>query len=174
MRAFALTVTITAGLGLAGCSNDPRLMNVSSGQSGPDEFAILPTKPLTMPPDLALLPTPTPGGANITDPTPFGDAVGALGGNPTRLANNGVGAADGGLVSYASRYGVQPGIRAELAQSDAEWRARHSRKLLERLAQTSVYLRAYRPMTLDSDAELLRWRRAGARTPSAPPAREEE
>lgn len=169
MRAFALTLTIMAGLGLAGCSTDSRLMNLKSGQDGPDEFAILPTKPLSMPPDLALLPTPTPGGANITDPTPLGDAVGALGGNPTRLANNGVGAADGGLVSYASRYGVQPGIRGELAQADAEWRAQHSRRLLERLAQTSVYMRAYRPMTLDSNAELLRWRRAGAQTPSAPP-----
>lgn len=169
MRAFALTLTIMAGLGLAGCSNDSRLMNLKSGQDGPDEFAILPTKPLSMPPDLALLPTPTPGGANITDPTPLGDAVGALGGNPTRLANNGVGAADGGLVSYASRYGVQPGIRGELAQADAEWRSKHSRRLLERLAQTSVYMRAYRPMTLGSNAELLRWRRAGAQTPSAPP-----
>lgn len=173
MRAFALTLTITAGLGLAGCSNDPRLMNLKSGQDGPDEFAILPTKPLEMPADLAVLPSPTPGGANITDPTPFGDAVGALGGNPTRLANNGVGAADGGLVSYASRNGVQPGIRTELAQADAEWRSKHSRRLLERLAQTSVYLLAYRPMILDADAELLRWRRAGAQTPSAPPAPEE-
>lgn len=169
MRAFALTLTIAAGLGLAGCSNDPRLMNLDSGQDGPDEFAILPTKPLTMPTDLAVLPAPTPGGSNITDPTPMGDAVGALGGNPQRLADNGVGAADGGLVSYASRLGVEPGIRQELAQADVAWRSANSRRLLETLAKTSVYMRAYRPMTLDPDAELLRWRRAGARTPSAPP-----
>ena len=173
MRAIALTLTIAAGVGLAGCSNDGTLMNLKSGQDGPDEFAILPTKPLSMPTDLAVLPTPTPGGANITDPTPLGDAVGALGGNPARLANNGVGASDGGLVTYASRYGVQPGIRQDLAVADQEWRAANSRRLLERLAQTSVYLRAYLPMTLDPDAELLRWRRAGAKTPSAPPAAEE-
>ncbi|TRW99674.1 DUF3035 domain-containing protein [Paracoccus sp. M683] len=173
MRAIALTLTIAAGLGLAGCSNDGRLMNLKSGQDGPDEFAILPTKPLSMPPDLAMLPAPTPGGTSITDPTPFGDAVGALGGNPQRLANQGIGAADGGLVSYASRNGVQPGIRQELAVADQAWREANSRRLLETLAQTSVYMRAYRPMMLDPDAELLRWRRAGARTPSAPPAAEE-
>lgn len=172
MRAFVLTMTIAAGVTLAGCSNDPRLMNIGSGQDGPDEFAILPTKPLSMPPDLNILPAPTLGGGNITNPTPFGDAVGALGGNPQRLANNGIGAADGGLVSYSSRYGVQPGIRAELAAADVQWRAANSRRLLETLAQTSVYMRAYRPMMLDPNAELLRWRRAGAQTPSAPPAPE--
>ncbi|HHX88462.1 MAG TPA: DUF3035 domain-containing protein, partial [Paracoccus sp.] len=30
--------------------------------------------------------------------------------------------------------------------------------------------RAYRDQALDREAELERWRRAGARTPSAPPA----
>lgn len=169
MRAIALTFTVTAMLTLAGCSRDPQLMNIDAGQDGPDEFAILPTKPLTMPPDLALLPTPTPGGSNITDPTPMADAVGALGGNPARLANTGIASNDGGLVNYASRYGVQADIRSELAQADVEWRSRNSRRLLETLTQTSVYMRAYRPMMLDPDAELQRWRRAGARTPTAPP-----
>lgn len=164
---------MAAGLAVAGCSNDPRLMNIRSGQDGPDEFAIIPTKPLSLPPDLNILPAPTPGGANITDPTPYGDAVAALGGNPQRVVDRGVGAADDGLVGYASRYGVQQDIRAELAQADVEWRAANSRRLLETLARTSVYMRAYRPMMLDANAELLRWRRAGARTPSAPPVYEE-
>ncbi|AUH33472.1 DUF3035 domain-containing protein [Paracoccus tegillarcae] len=173
MRAFALTTMIAVGLAVAGCSNNPQLMNIQSGQDGPDEFAILPTKPLSMPADLNVLPAPSPGGANITDPTPFGDAVGALGGNPQRLADNGIAAADGGLVNYSSRYGVQPGIRSELAVADRAWRSANSRRLLETLAQTSVYMRAYRPMMLDPTAELLRWRRAGAQTPSAPPRIEE-
>ena len=42
-------------LGVAACSTDPHLMNTSSGRSSPDEFSILPTKPLTMPTDLAAL-----------------------------------------------------------------------------------------------------------------------
>ncbi len=39
------------------------------GFHGPDEFAILPTKPLEMPADVAALPPPTPGAANRADPS---------------------------------------------------------------------------------------------------------
>lgn len=161
--ALAVVVLLTA------CSNDPQLMNIKAGGDGPDEFAIVPTKPLQMPQDLAQLPPPTPGGANITDPTPLADAVGALGGNPAQLAAQGVGAADGALLSHAGRFGTQPGIRAQLAAEDVEWRSRRGRRLLETIARTNVYFRAYEKMSLDQYAELERWRRAGARTPSAPP-----
>lgn len=166
MRAIALTMTT---LLLAACSTDPHLMNISSGGTGPDEFAILPTKPLQMPADLAMLPTPTPGGTNLTDPTPKADAVAALGGNPGQLAAQGIGAADGALVAYASRLGRDPAIRQTTAQEDVAWRSRHSRRLLEVLARTNVYYRAYDPMTLDSWAELERWRPTGVRLPAAPP-----
>lgn len=172
MKFITLTLAIAAFTALAGCSNDPQLMNIESGNDSPDEFAILPTRPLTMPPDLNVLPAPTPGGANITDPTPLGDAVAVLGGNPAQLTAQGVGAGDGALITYAARGGVSPAIRAELAQEDVAYRARNSRRLLETLARTSVYMRAYRPMTLDPNAELERWRRAGARTPTAPPKAE--
>lgn len=154
---------------LAACSSDPLLHNISAGQGSPDEFAVVPTRALTMPGDLNQLPPPTPGGTNITDPNPDADAVAALGGNPAQLSARGVGAADGALISYASRLGVQPGVRQQLAQEDLEWRSKNSRKLLERLARTDVYYRAYKKMTLDSWAENERWRRAGAQVPSAPP-----
>lgn len=174
MRAIALTVSglILAGT-LAGCSRDPHLMSIDTGQRSPDEFAIVPTKPLSMPADLNVLPAPTPGGTNITDPTPEADAVAALGGNPAHLGQRGIGASDGALVSHAGRMGTAPAIRRELAVADVEWRSRHSRRLLETVARTNVYLRAYRGMTLDAHSELEYWRRAGARTPSAPPAPEE-
>ena len=42
-------------------------------------------------------------------------------------------------------------------------------KLLERLFDQNVYFKAYRPYALDQQAELARWRQAGARTPAAPP-----
>ena len=58
----------------------PHLMNLRSSTDGPDEFAILPPKALSMPTDIAALPDPTPGGANRTDPHPQDAAVGALGG----------------------------------------------------------------------------------------------
>lgn len=166
MRRIVLTMTM---LTVAACSTDPKLMNISHGQLSPDEFAILPTKPLEMPPDLNQLPAPTPGGGNITDPNPEADAIAALGGNPGHLAQQGVGAADGALLAYASRLGREPGIRQVTAQEDVAWRSRHSRRALEVLARTNVYYRAYEPMTLDSWAELERWRAAGARVPAAPP-----
>lgn len=154
---------------LAACSSDPQLMNIKAGQSTPDEFAIVPSRALSLPPDLNQLPPPTPGAGNITDPNPKGDAIAALGGDPTRLNPQGVGAADGALLSYASRLGASPAIRAQLAQEDVDWRSRHSRRLLETLARSNVYYRAYESMTLDSWTEQKRWQRAGAKTPSAPP-----
>lgn len=166
MRATVLAMTI---LTVAACSTDPQLMNISQGQRGPDEFAILPTKALQMPPDLNVLPQPTPGGRNITDPTPQADAVAALGGNPAHLNSQGVGAADGALLAHVSRYGRDGAIRQITAQEDEAWRSRHSRRALEVLARSNVYYRAYEPMTLDSWAELERWRPTGVMLPSAPP-----
>lgn len=170
MRVIWALIGATA---LASCSSDPQLHNLTAGQDTPDEFSIVPTRPLSMPPDLNQLPQPTPGGGNITDPNPKGDAVAVLGGNPERLAQTGIGAADGALVNHASRLGVTAGIRQQLAQEDLAWRSNHSRRLLENLARTDVYYRAYAPMTLDSWAEQDRWQRAGARTPSAPPLLED-
>lgn len=166
MRAIALTMTM---LLLAACSTDPHLMNTSSGQDGPDEFGIVPTKPLQMPEDLNALPMPTPGGSNITDATPMGDAVAALGGNPAQLSAQGIGASDAGLVNYASRMGRDPAIRLLTAREDMEWRSGHGRRVLEVLARSNVYYRAYEPMTLDSWAELERWRPTGVLLPAAPP-----
>ncbi len=166
LRATVLTMTV---LTLAACSTDPHLMNIESGQRSPDEFAIVPTKALQMPPDLNMLPTPTPGGSNITDPTPKADAVAALGGNPAQLSQQGVGAADGALLAYTGRLGRDGNIRQVTAQEDVAWRSRHSRRFLEVLAQTNVYYRAYEKMTLDSWTEVERWRTTGVQTPSAPP-----
>lgn len=119
MRTSALMIGFAAAMGLSACASGT-LNNIKAGQVGPDEFAILPTRSLAMPPDLAVLPAPTPGGANITDPNPAGDAVAALGGNPARLADQGIGAADQALVAQAGRAGTDPQIRQTLAQSDAE------------------------------------------------------
>lgn len=144
-------------------------MNLRGSNVGPDEFSILPTRPLTMPPNLAALPAPTPGGANITDPDPFADAAAALGGNAAVKNRPG---ADGGLVAYASRLGTQSDIRTQLASEDLEWRRENDGRLLEKLLKVNVYFRAYEPMSLDQYAELERWRALGVRTPAAPPSDE--
>lgn len=166
----ALAVIVVAGLTLAGCSSNPQLMSFDGTQEGPDEFAILPTRPLQMPPDLNTLPQPTPGGSNITDPTPQADAVAALGGNPAALAVTGAApAADQALLAYTARAGRDLAIRSELAAEDERFRSRNSRRFFEIMAHSNVYVRAYRPQMLDSRAEAERWRRAGARVPSFAP-----
>jgi hypothetical protein len=153
-------------LALGACGSDAPLYNLRSDTGGPDEFAILPTKPLEMPEDMAALPPPTPGVRNRADPTPEADAFAALGGNAEVLTR---GVSDGGLIRYTTRYGVDPAIRSELAVADADFRSSKGPRLLERWANVSVYNRAYEPFSLDQQAELARFRRAGVRTPSAPP-----
>lgn len=158
---------------LAACSRgEPELMNIGRGQTTPDEFAVLPNKPIEIPEDLetASLPAPTPGGRNLVDPTPNADAVAALGGNPALVARSGqIRASEGGLVQHASRYGVRPAIRQELAAADREFRRGKRGRPLERLFNVNVYYRAYEDQQLDKYRELNRWRARGVRTPAVPP-----
>jgi Protein of unknown function (DUF3035) len=169
MTAARMVIAVAAALVLSGCGNDnnPILMNLRPQGNGPDEFAILPPRPLQLPTDLAALPPPTPGGTNLTDPNPKADAIVALGGNPA--AAGGIPAGDAGLVSYASRNGVASDIRTTLATEDLEFRRDNNGRLLERLFDVNVYFKAYADQSLDQQSELAFWRSRGARTPSAPP-----
>ncbi len=166
-RTLALGLVMVAALGA--CSkNDPKLMNLTSSTAGPDEFAIVPNKPLQAPDDFASLPEPTPGGTNRVDATPDADAIAALGGNPAVVARGST-AADNGLIGHTGRYGVASDIRQTLAAEDLDYRRRKDGRLLERLFNVNVYFRAYAPMSLDKYAELERFRALGVRTPTAPP-----
>ncbi len=169
VRRTILAISGASVLALAACSDseNPILMHAASQERGPDEFGILPTKPLEMPDSLSELPPPNPGGANRVDPQPRADVARALGGNPAAAVAPGT--ADGGIVNHASRFGREEGIRDQLASEDLEFRRRNQGRLLERLFSVNVYHRAYEFMWLDKYAELERWRRAGVRTPSAPP-----
>lgn len=150
---------------LAGCGeSDPRLMNVRASNSTPDEFSVLPNKPLEMPQDFAALPAPAPGAPNRVDPTPEADAIAALGGNAARGARG-----DQGLINHVSRYGTNPAIRQTLAAEDRDYRRRNDGRLLERMFNVNVYYRAYEPQSLNQQAELRRWRARGVRNVSAPP-----
>jgi hypothetical protein len=146
----------------------PHLMNPRSTSGGPDEFAILPPKSLEMPKDLAALPPPTPGGANLTDRDPAGDAILALGGKVS-APGTGFPAADAGLISFADRFGAPGDIRAQLAAEDLKWRQEHQGLLLQRWFNLNVYYKAYQPFALNQYAELQYWRSLGLATPSAPP-----
>ena len=158
-------------LALSACSRnkEPRLLNITSGTEGPDEFAILPNKPLEQPENFSELPPPRPGARNRVDQTPNEDAVAALGGRPSVLFAGGIPSNDLGLVQAAGRYGVNRSIRQQLAAEDLEFRRRKDGRILERLFNVNVYFRAYEPLSLDKYAELERFRRIGVRTPAAPP-----
>lgn len=163
-----LILTLGMILTLAACAGGDRgLRDLRSPAGGPDEFSVLPVGPLELPADLNSLPTPTPGGANLTDPAPNAQAVAALGGNPAALIPNGIPASDGALIAAASRNGVDPAIRQTLAAEDADFRARRSR--LGVFGRGDRYFQAYARMALDAYAELLRFRSMGVTNPTAPP-----
>lgn len=166
MRAAGLVVLCLA---LSACARGaPNLMRIERTQNSPDEFAILPGKPLELPQDLQALPPPSPlGGRNRTDPTPFADAAVALGGRASATERDGR-TPDSGLVNAASRYGVDPAIRAELATEDLEFRRRNRGRLLERWVGKTTYFDAYDRGELNQVEEQERWRRAGARSSAAP------
>ncbi|MCF6314791.1 MAG: DUF3035 domain-containing protein [Marinosulfonomonas sp.] len=169
---IALALIAVLAVSACGGRKDPQLMNIRSNTEGPDEFTILPGKPLESPDFTVALPTPTPGGANLTDPTPKADAIAALGGDPARLNRTGggtIGRGDASIVTHARRFGVTSGIRQALAAEDLEFRGRNRGRVLERAFNVNVYFKAYRKQSLDQYNELQRFRRLGVRTPSAPP-----
>ena len=168
-----LLLMICLILGVAACGSkdgDIVLTNFKQKGKGPDEFTIIPGKPLQPPADFNVLPAPTPGGSNKTDQNPRGDGIAALGGNPGALIAGGVSAADGALVNHASRYGSNSGIRQTLRTEDVTIRRRHGRVNILNIGPNDDYATAYRRQWLDPYAEHERLRRRGIATPSAPPA----
>ncbi len=166
MRKFALLFVLPVLV--AGCAN-VGLRDLRSNSKGPDEFGIQPVRALEQPASFKELPTPTLGGANRTDRSALAEGAQAFGGN-LGDPNAGVPASDGALVQHASRLGVTPNIRENLAQTDADFRRRKQRFTQFRIVPVDRYNQAYRKQALDARAEQRRWQRAGARTPSAPPA----
>ena len=167
---LSLGMIIVTGLVLAGCSGGG-LRELSKASAGPDEFLILPNKPLTPPPDSGVLPNPTPGGTNLVDQNPIADAVAALGGRPELYANNGVPTSDGVLVAQASRYGVPPGTRVTLAEEDAKFRKRKAVLSKFRLFKVDRYEQSYNSQAIDPFRQAGRFQNAGIRVPTAPPPR---
>ncbi len=159
-------LSLTALLALTACGGDRGLRDLRSAGDGPDEFSVSPVRPLEIPADDSL-PEPTPGGSNLSDPSPNADAIAALGGNPAAAVRGGIPSADAALVAGAGRFGVESGIRATLAEEDRRFRARAGRFSL--FARSDRYFRAYARQALDAHAELQRLRAAGVQTPSAPP-----
>lgn len=165
MARFAFLVLLPLVLGA--CANTG-LRDIRPQGEGPDEFLLQPSKPLEAPVSYADLPVPTPGQANLTDRSAVNEGITAFGGRP-EADGGGIPASDGALVQHASRLGVAPGIRADLAETDADFRRRRGRLTQFRIVPVDRYNQVYRGQTLDADTEAAKWRRAGARTPSYAP-----
>ena len=154
---------------LGGCSSGG-LKQFTKGGNGPEEFMVLPVKPLTDPTNYSSLPIPTPGGSNLVDPNPRADAVVALGGRASALDNTGVPSGDAALVAHASRYGVQSDVRADLAEEDAKFRKRKTRATRWRLFSKDRYSEAYKKSATNPFDETKWLRRGGVNTPTSPPS----
>jgi hypothetical protein len=168
MRVSLGAIILIGSVALGGCANKG-LRQLSASGPGPDEFMILPSKPLTAPKDYDVLPAPTPGGSNLTDQNPTGDAIVALGGRVPSAEATGVPSSDGALVAQASRYGVPANTRTSLAEADAQFRKRQARWSSVRLFKVDRYEQAYRRETLDPHSETGKFRQSGFGTPSSPP-----
>lgn len=161
-------ILICAVLLVSACGGREGLRDMRTDTGGPDEFAVIPGAPLELPETLAL-PNPTPGGSNLTDANPIGNAIAALGGSQSAAFAGGIPAGDQALVAHASRNGVQADIRSVLADEDAAFRSRRARLNTFNPLGNDQYYRAYARQKLDAYAELERFRASGVQTPTAPP-----
>ena len=169
MRIPLSVFILTTAVVLAGCGSKG-LRSLQQPSTGPDEFLVMPAKPLTEPENYSALPAPTPGGANLTDQNPLADAVVALGGNAASLnAGGAIPNSDGALVTASSRYGVEPNIRASLATEDAAFRKRENRTARFKLFNVDRYEEAYRKEAINPFRINHLFRNSGFSTPSAPP-----
>lgn len=160
-----LTALLLAAAALAGCAEGGVAGNLRAAGIGgtPDEFMVLPTKPLEMPADLAALPAPTPGAVNRVDYQPKLQAVASLTGKETPAGT----ASAGPLIARAGP--VDPNIRAELAAADVVYRENNRGQLIPRLILQDNELLIYDGEMLDRGAEFERLRAQGVAVPPAPP-----
>ncbi|MDB0052249.1 DUF3035 domain-containing protein [Ascidiaceihabitans sp.] len=163
MRPFVISLLVVS---LTACANDG-LRKFNAPGNGPDDFLVSPSKPLQEPASYAALPAPTPGQGNLVDATPLEDAVAALGGrrdNP----NGSIPVRDGAIVQHASRFGVTPNIRAELAAKDAAFRKSKILFTQFRIVKDDLYSEVYKGQSLDPNEIAGLYRKSGIATPTAP------
>lgn len=166
----ALTFSVLALMLVTACGNTDRpLRDLRSAGGGPDEFAVIPLEPLEVPATREL-PAPTPGGTNRTDPSPNADAISALGGSASAQIAGGVPANDAALVAQTSRYGVPPGIRAQLSAEDDALLQRARRSNFFNPLGRDRYFPAYARQALNAPAELARLQNLGVTVPEVPAA----
>jgi len=146
-------ILLALSMSLLACGNRTVTQSTFPEEGGgPDEFSVVPNRPLSTPQSFNDLPEPTPGGTNRANLAPRATAAAALGGRAS--ASSGIPASDAALITYVSRAGV-----------DSQARARASGGGLFGLFGR----RTGGGATLDPFAEAERFRAAGVRVPTAPP-----
>ena len=163
----AATLCTALVLVLAGCGNT-NLRKMESDDKGPEEFTVVPLKPLEQPSDYATLPKPKNAAPSITDPTPIADAITALGGTVDSRNTTRIPSSDRALIQRTDRFGTTPNIRAMLALEDAQFRKSKTKMRYSLFKSRDPYSQLYEAETLDAFAELQKFRAAGVTTPAVP------
>ncbi len=161
-----LVVAIIGGLSACNRSGSGRVLNLRQTALAPDEFLVVPQKPLQTPADLTTLPAPEPGEPDLVTIDFERNLLAALGG--TEPSAGAVPARDGAFVdAVRSSGGSTPDIRAVLRDEDQAFReARKGR--LARLEKRRQAVSLYEKMLLDAEAEAFRLRSLGVKTPALP------
>jgi hypothetical protein len=166
LRTLVPVALLAAATALAGCAQEGGaagfLRSAGVGTATPDEFMVLPTRPLEVPADMATLPPPTPGAPNRVDVQPRTEAVAALTGRtqPAEVS---------GAVLVARAGPVDPNIRGTVALEAATFRQDNRGLLFERWFSRNLEAVIYDDVILDAAAEYQRLRAAGVAVPPAPP-----
>ena len=169
-RPTKLIFMLALGLFVTACGRGETIFDKNGDfkirDAGPDEFSIIPTKPLEIPEDTVTLPEPTLGSKNRVDVEPERDAIVALGGKPDRLDSELIARDEQALIAAASRTGVSGNIREQI-DADAEVIAKKKRpRFFQRWIGHDGRLQTYKAEALDPTTETNRLRRQGVRTPS--------
>jgi len=104
-KPIALVALLTATAVISGCSTLQR--SLGTGKVVPDEFRVVTTAPLTLPPEYSLRP-PRPGEPRPQELEPSAEARSALFGQDTGASAS---AGEGALVNSAGASAVDPNIR---------------------------------------------------------------
>ncbi|KAB7614308.1 DUF3035 domain-containing protein [Amylibacter sp. SFDW26] len=169
-RPTKLIFMLALGFLVAACGRGESIFDKNGDfkirDAGPDEFSIIPTKPLEIPEDTVTLPEPTLGSKNRVDLEPDRDAITALGGNPERLDSELIASDEQALIAAASRSGVPGNIRDQI-DADAKVIAKKRKpRFFQRWIGHDGRLQTYKSESLDPVLETDRLRRQGVRTPS--------
>lgn len=166
-----IVMILAIGASLSACNRDGnsgrKLVNLRQSAVAPDEFLVVPQKPLETPADLSSLPTPVPGAESRVTIDFEDNLLRALGGRPQ--SGGSVPAADLALVNAArANSGATEGIREVMRAEDQAFREARAARI-ERLAKKRKAVTIYDPMLLDPISEVARLQALGVKTPAVPP-----